>query len=211
MSKKTVEIVCVLDRSGSMAGLEKDVIGGFNSFIEEQRKVKGKARVTLAIFDTQYTLVYDRIKLKNVPELTSEVYWPRGGTALNDAIGTTIANLKKGSKGIFLIQTDGEENASQEYTNDSIKRLVSKKEKKGWNFIYLGADIDAFGEGMSRGFGNTVGYAKTVVGNKDMYGAVSAMAFTTRTMVEEGVKNYDVMANVDKTKLDVTETDSASA
>lgn len=204
MSKKTVDIVCVLDRSGSMDHLAKEVIGGFNSFINEQRKVKGKARVTLVLFDTEYKMVYDRIKLKHVPELTSDVYWARGMTALNDAIGKTIVNLKKKSKGIFLIQTDGGENASREFTNDSVKRLVNKKEKKGWSFVYLGADIDAFGEGMSRGFGNTVQYGATVKGTNDMYSAVSTMAFNTRSAVMADV-DVDLMANVDTEELKVTE------
>jgi len=201
---KTTDIVCVLDRSGSMYGSERDVIGGFNAFIEDQKKVKGKVRVTLVLFDHEYELVYNRIKLKNVPVLTELEYFPRGSTSLNDAIGTTIANLKKGAKGIFLIQTDGMENTSREYTNDSVKELVAKKENKGWEFVYLGAEIDAFSEGNSRGFGNTVTYSKSAESTNDMYGAVSVMSFATRTAIQED-SVPDIMASVNKDKLQVSE------
>lgn len=145
------EIICILDRSGSMGSIATETIGGFNNFIDEQKKVEGKARVTLVQFDNVYEVVYEGIKLKNVPVLDSDTFKPRGMTALFDAIGKTLTNQQKriddekwADKVIILILTDGEENASQEYNEQSVKVLTKEAQDKEWSFIYLGANQDSF-------------------------------------------------------------------
>ena len=162
MSKKT-EIVCVLDRSGSMSGIINDAIGGFNSFIEEQQKIDGEASVTIALFDHEYKLLKDNVDLKKIKLLTKDDWIPRGTTALYDAIGKTIMTVKERHKKmkkkdrpkvIFCIVTDGLENDSKEYDNKTILNLINKqKEKKKWGFIYLAANQDAFAVGSSLGIG----------------------------------------------------------
>lgn len=137
-----LEIVAVLDRSGSMVGKENDVIGGFNSFLAEQQKLKSKAKLTLVLFDDIYEVVHDSVPLEKVEPLTSSVYYTRGCTALLDAVGKALSGRSK--KGIAFVFTDGHENASCEYSKDKIKKLVAKREKKGWEVHFIGADIDSF-------------------------------------------------------------------
>jgi hypothetical protein len=134
-----------------MGSIATETIGGFNNFIDEQKKVEGKARVTLVQFDNVYEVVYEGIKLKNVPVLDSDTFKPRGMTALFDAIGKTLTNQQKriddekwADKVIVLILTDGEENASQEYNEQSVKVLTKEAQDKEWSFIYLGANQDSF-------------------------------------------------------------------
>ncbi len=150
----TTEMVFILDKSGSMHGLEKDTIGGFNSMLKKQKKEKGEAFVTTVLFNNEYKIIHDRLRIKNVPEMTGNDYQVRGSTALVDAIGKTIrhiANIHKYSRRedvpgntIFVIITDGMENASREFTSDEVKQMVEhEKQKYGWEFIFLGANIDA--------------------------------------------------------------------
>lgn len=202
---KTVEIVCVLDRSASMGGMVNEVIGGFNNFVAEQKKEKGKAKLTLVLFDDQYELVHDRVKIKDVPELTQDVYFTRGMTALYDAIGKTMANIKPKNDGIFLVQTDGQENASQEFDNAMVKKLIKKRKKKGWQFVFLGADMDAMNAGGSVGFDNTIAYGNNVKGNASMYSTLSVMTSSVRGASHDGlaVADMDVFADVDDENLDI--------
>lgn len=144
--KKQVEIICVLDRSGSMHNIMDEAIAALNSFIDDQKKIPGKASFTLVAFDDQYDVILDKIKLKKVRPITKEMVAPRGMTALNDAIGKTIAGVNSDDV-VLLIQTDGQENASQEYTIDMVKELIAKKEKQGWDISFIGAGIDAFASG----------------------------------------------------------------
>lgn len=148
------EMVFILDRSGSMYGLEKDTIGGFNSMLGKQKNQDGDAFVTTVLFDHEYKIVHDRLAVNEVPEMTANDYQVRGSTALIDAIGKTIrhiANIHKYARKedvpehtIFVIITDGMENASHEYTSDMVKKMVEKeKSEYGWEFIFLGANIDA--------------------------------------------------------------------
>jgi uncharacterized protein YegL len=169
MSKKITHIVSVLDRSGSMKHLVDEVIGSFNNFVEEQKKLDGKAELTLVVFDENYEVIYDRVDIQKVEPLTTEQYYARGMTALNDAIGNTIETFKKKKNVIFLVQTDGHENSSHKFTNSDIKKLVEDKQSKGWEFVFFGANIDAFAEGNCRGFKNTQGFMATVKGVKDSY------------------------------------------
>lgn len=145
------EILCILDRSGSMTTIKNDTIGGFNSFIKDQKEVEGEARLTLAQFDGQYEIVYQGLDIQEVPNLDSTVFVPRGSTALLDAIGKTLTEQKAriqkdawADKVIVVILTDGEENSSREYNFDTIKTLTQSAQNEQWSFIYLGANQDAF-------------------------------------------------------------------
>lgn len=148
------EMVFILDRSGSMHGLEKDTIGGFNSMLGKQKNEKGEAFVTTVLFDNEYKIIHDRLRIQDVPEMTEREYYVGGCTALVDAIGKTIRHIvnihKYGRKEdvpentIFVIITDGMENASHEFTSDKVRQMVEhEKQKYGWEFIFLGANIDA--------------------------------------------------------------------
>lgn len=148
------ELVFILDRSGSMAGLEKDTIGGFNAMLEKQRKEPGDAVVSTVLFDTRVEVIHDRVALADVPDLTDLEYYVRGCTALLDAVGGAIhhiGNVHKYArredvpgKTLFIITTDGMENASRRYTYDKVRRMIEhEKEKYGWEFLFLGANIDA--------------------------------------------------------------------
>jgi uncharacterized protein YegL len=154
MKKDLVEMVFILDRSGSMEGLEKDTIGGFNSMINKQKKIPGEALVSTVLFDDAYEVLHNRKSIKEVPSLTHEEYFVRGSTALLDAIGRSLKKMisvyrklkdeEKPEKTIFVITTDGMENASREFTSTQIKQMIEKqKEKYQWEFIFLGANIDA--------------------------------------------------------------------
>ncbi len=148
------ELVFILDKSGSMAGLEADTIGGYNSMLEKQQKEPGEAVVTTVLFDNEYELLHDRINIKGIAPITEKEYFVGGTTALLDAIGKTInkiANAQKhtseslrADKVLFVITTDGMENASREYSYDKMKKMIEmQKEKSDWEFIFLGANIDA--------------------------------------------------------------------
>lgn len=142
-----LHVVSILDRSGSMGGTEKEVIGAYNAFIEDQKKIAKekdiKIKTTLILFDNQYEEVYSKIPVDETPELTDEVYRVRGMTAYFDAIGKTIAAFEGKKKVIFFIETDGQENASREFNETTIKTLVEKKKEDGWDFNFVGADLDA--------------------------------------------------------------------
>ncbi len=148
--KEKVEIVFILDRSGSMGGLEEDTIGGYNSFIKSKKNLD--AKLTTVLFDNKIEILHDRVDIKEVKNLTNKDYYVRGSTALMDAIGFTINKISKESKDrkvIFVITTDGLENASVEYSKSKIKRMIQKR--KDWEFLYLGANIDSYGEANSIG------------------------------------------------------------
>ncbi len=161
MGSNLTEIVFILDRSGSMAGLESDVIGGFNSFIENQSKMDGRVIVTVVLFDHEYELLWNGIKAEKV-RLTSNEYYVRGCTALLDAVGKTILDVERRlsmqpeeqrpGKVIFVITTDGLENASREFSYEKVKGLIKhQQERYGWEFVFLGANIDVAKEADSLG------------------------------------------------------------
>lgn len=167
MKKNLTELVFILDKSGSMSGLEKDTIGGFNSMLEKQKNVDGECRITTVLFDNSYELLHDRVDIKAVGKITEKEYYVGGSTALLDAIGRTIkkivsvqkntADEYRADKVMFVIITDGEENASREYSSDKVKKMIEKEKKKyGWEFVFLGANINAvetagrFGIGADR-------------------------------------------------------------
>jgi uncharacterized protein YegL len=154
VKKGLTELVFVLDKSGSMSGLEADTIGGYNSMLAKQKAVDGECYITTALFDNNYELLHDRIDIKAVRPITDKEYQVGGSTALLDAIGRTISKIGnaqkhtakdyRAEKVMFVIITDGEENSSREYTTDKIKTLIERqKTEYGWEFIFLGANIDA--------------------------------------------------------------------
>ena len=148
------ELVFILDKSGSMHGLEQDTIGGFNSMLQKQKELDGECRITTVLFDNRYELLHDRIDIRAVSPMTEKEYQVGGTTALLDAIGRTVQKLVSVQKNtakeyradrvLFVIITDGQENASQEYSSDKVKGLIQlEKEKYGWEFVFLGANLDA--------------------------------------------------------------------
>ena len=154
MKKDLTELVFILDRSGSMSGLEKDTIGGLNSMLAKQKSEPGDALVTTVLFDHDYEMLHDREKIKNVDEISEQEYFVRGSTALLDAMGRTINYIGKSisdtgeddhpGKVIFVIITDGMENSSHEFSKAKVKRMVEhQKTKYSWEFVFLGANIDA--------------------------------------------------------------------
>ncbi|SFS82834.1 VWA domain-containing protein [Paenibacillus sp. 453mf] len=154
MKKRLTELVFILDKSGSMGGLEKDTIGGYNSMLAKQQAVEGECHMTTVLFDNNYELLHDRIDIKAVSPITEKEYCVGGMTALLDAIGRTIHKIgnaqkhtsddSRAEKVMFVIITDGEENSSREYSSEQIKAQIKcQKTKYGWEFIFLGANIDA--------------------------------------------------------------------
>jgi uncharacterized protein YegL len=154
MKANLTELVFILDRSGSMAGLESDTIGGFNSMLDKQKKEAGHAFVTTVLFDHDYELLHDRINIKNVHDMTEKEYFVRGSTALLDAMGRTINYTGKAisdtpeedqpDKVIFVIITDGMENSSSEYSKAKVKAMIERQKNEfSWEFVFLGANIDA--------------------------------------------------------------------
>lgn len=181
------ELVFILDRSGSMAGLEGDTIGDFNAMIQKQKKEDGKAYVSTILFDNVSEVLHDRIELNDVPKMTGKDYTVRGCTALIDAIGGAIrhiGNIHKYARPedvpthtMFIITTDGQENASQRYNSDEVKKMIERqKEKYGWEFLFIGANIDAVETAARFGIGRNraVNYSADSKGTQVLYETLSA-------------------------------------
>ncbi len=186
MKNNITELVFILDRSGSMAGLESDTIGGFNSMIEKQKKQDGECYVSTVLFDSESEVIHDRVKLSDVPRMTDNDYTVRGCTALIDALGGAIhhiGNIHKyarpedvPTRTMFVITTDGLENASRRYTSEDVKRMIEKrKERDGWEFLFIGANIDAVETAARYGIGKdrAVNYNADGKGTKILYQSVS--------------------------------------
>ena len=182
MGNNITEIVFILDRSGSMAGMESDTIGGFNSIIESQKKLDGKAYVSTVLFDNECEVLHDRVELKNIEPMNDQQYYVRGCTALMDAIGGAIhhiGNVHKYArkedvpeKTIFFITTDGMENASRKYDSRRVKEMVRRQEEKyGWEFVFVAANIDAVETAAHIGIRRerAANYQQTKEGTRAMY------------------------------------------
>lgn len=193
-TNEKTHIICVLDRSGSMSNIMEDSIGGFNTFLKQQRELPDAATITVALFDDKYELLYDNVDIKKVKNITSSEWYPRGTTALYDAICKTInadkANISKmrkkdrPNKVLVCVVTDGYENASVENNIDDTKKLIKECEKNDWNFIYLAANQDAFDVGSSFGisYGNTYTYTSTADGVSNMSMTLNSAAVNYRGM-----------------------------
>ena len=186
MKNNVTELVFILDRSGSMSGLEKDTIGGFNAMIEKQKKLDGKCYVSTVLFDNVSEVVHDRNDLESIKLMTEDDYYVKGCTALLDAIGGEIrhiGNIHKYARPedvpahtMFVITTDGMENASHNFTSDEVKKMIERqKEKYGWEFIFVAANIDAVETAKSFGISEdrAVNYHADKQGTACVYSAVS--------------------------------------
>lgn len=193
MKRNLTELVFILDRSGSMAGLERDTIGGFNSMLEKQKKTEGDAVVTTVLFDSEYELLHDRADMRGIAPLTDRDYMVGGCTALLDAMGRTIHKVKKAranvlpgfrpQKTLFVIITDGEENASHEYTASQIRKLVEQQKEEGWEFVFLGANIDAITAAGRIGIdaSRAVDYRADSTGTRTNFDALSGLVDKVRS------------------------------
>lgn len=192
-TNEKTHIICILDRSGSMSSIMSDSIGGFNTFLKKQKELPDEATITVALFDDQYELLYDNIDIKKAEELTSAEWFPRGMTALYDAIGKTINTEKRNfeklgneapAKVLCVVVTDGEENSSREYRIDDIKKLIKDCETDDWNFMYLAANQDAFavGGGFGISYGNTYNYTATTDGVLNMSNTLNDASISYRSM-----------------------------
>lgn len=193
MRKNLTEIVFILDRSGSMSGLEADTIGGFNSMIEKQKKTDGEAVVSTVLFDNACEVIHDRADIRDIQPMTEKDYTVRGCTALLDAIGSAIhhiGNIHKYARPedvpehtLFIITTDGMENASHFYTSDRVKQMIEReKTKYGWEFLFLGANIDAVETARHIGIGadRAVNYHSDSAGQQLNYEVLSEAITTVR-------------------------------
>jgi len=179
---KTTHIIAILDRSGSMSSLASEVITNFNKFLKEQQAVPGKAKLTLATFDDEYRLVHDRVPLQEVQPITEAEYSIGGMTAMFDGVGKTLSKLQDKKRAIVFIHTDGHENASKEYTKEGVKKLVDGK-KDDWQFIFVGADIDAAsaGSGMGINIADTIQTTRSVGDLADTYSNFVSCSTAYRT------------------------------
>ena len=186
MKKNLTELVFILDRSGSMAGLEADTIGGFNAMIEKQRNEPGEAFVSTVLFDHCSEVIHDRVSLSKLPKLTEKDYYVRGCTALLDAVGSAISHIgnvhkyareeDRPEKTLFVITTDGMENTSRRYGYDQVRQLITRQQEKyGWEFLFLGANIDAAREAARFGIreDRAANYHADTLGTAVIYDAVS--------------------------------------
>ena len=179
MTGKLTEMVFIVDRSGSMSGLESDTIGGFNSMIEKQKK-EGDGIVFTVLFSNDIEILHDRVNLKDVGKMASEEYYVTGSTALLDAVGGTIDRIKRTQTSqlenvpdvtLFIIITDGMENSSREYSYKKVKGMIEKQKEEGWDFLFLGANIDVAEEADRLGIGrtNAIEYECHSEGISEMY------------------------------------------
>ena len=193
MKKNLTEIVFILDRSGSMSGLEDDTIGGFNSMIRKQKAEDGEALVSTVLFDNYTEVIHDRVDIQKIQPMTHKDYYVRGCTALLDAVGKAIHHIgnvhkyareeDRPEKTLFVITTDGMENASREYSYDRVKKMIQhEQEKYGWEFIFLGANIDATKEAARFGIteDRAVNYHADCQGTAVIYEAVSEAVCNVR-------------------------------
>lgn len=200
MKKDLTELVFILDRSGSMSGLETDTIGGYNSMLQKQKDEKGSAHITTVLFDNRIEMLHDRMPINAVEPLTQKEYYVRGSTALLDAVGSTIDRLnkiiaatpddEKPEKVIFVITTDGFENSSREYTYPNVKKMIESQQKElNWEFIFLGANMDAVSEAKKLGISadrsatfvnDSVGIAKNYEAVSQAVSSMRSAAFGTR-------------------------------
>jgi uncharacterized protein YegL len=199
------ELIFILDRSGSMGGLESDTVGGFNAMLAKQKAQPGECRLTTVLFDNDYEILHDRIDIQAVSPITEAEYFVRGQTALLDAIGRTIGKITgvqkqtaaeyRAEKILFMITTDGLENASREFTAEKVKAMIEERKSQGWEFVFLGANIDAvetaaaFGIGEDRAFD----YLADGIGTEVGFAAMSEAATSMRSKGKLHMKAFSAI------------------
>ncbi|MDO5811231.1 MAG: VWA domain-containing protein [Methanobrevibacter sp.] len=174
---ETLDLIFLIDRSGSMYGFEEDTIGGFNSFIDNEKTKNNSAKVTTILFDHEYQMLYKRMPIQDVKKLTRKEYSVRGSTALLDAIGKTIVTLDKeiGNKVLFVIMTDGMENSSVEFSKSQITSMIKNH---SWEFLFIGADIDSYSQARNIGIkkSRVANYEKSKRGVEKLYTSITCAA-----------------------------------
>ena len=209
MKQELTEIIFILDRSGSMAGLQQDTIGGYNNFLHTQRQVPGEAKVTTILFDDKYEVLHNGLDINKIRPITNREYFARGSTALLDAVGKTINNVgarfsntdenDRPEKVIVVITTDGMENASREFTYERISQMIThQQEKYNWEFLFLGANIDAAKEAASLGIrdGRSSNYEASAGGTAALFNVLSNSIASYRFA---GKIEKDWQKDIDKT------------
>ena len=207
------ELVFILDRSGSMSGLERDTIGGFNSMLEKQRKEPGDAVISTVLFDNETEVIHDRAAIADVPNLTDKEYYVRGCTALLDAVGGAIHHIGNVHKydrkedlpenTLFIITTDGMENASHRYTYDKVRYMIERqKERYGWEFLFLGANIDAAAEARRFGIDESmaVNYHCDKIGTALNYEVISEAISSVRACAAPLTADWKKKIDIDYKK-----------
>ena len=186
------ELVFIIDRSGSMSGLESDTIGGFNSLVKKQKKEDGQCYVSTVLFSDRSEVIHDRVSISDIKEMTEDDYCPNGCTALIDAIGGAIKHISSVHRYIcpedvpehtmFVITTDGLENSSHKYSSKEVKKMVREKEKEGWEFLFIGANIDSVETAQSFGISSdrAVNYHADSKGTEILYESVCAQVSNVR-------------------------------
>jgi uncharacterized protein with von Willebrand factor type A (vWA) domain len=173
-----VEIVAILDRSGSMYSIHDDSIGGFNSFLSAQKEIKSPANISVVLFDNRLTVLYDDVDIQKAKPLDKQSYSLGGATAMNDAIGWSLNRMftKNPAKAIVCILTDGQENASKEFTTPQVKQMIEKAQGKGWQVVFLAANQDAFATGARYGINlNTISnFEASAIGTQTAYKGMTA-------------------------------------
>lgn len=224
MKKDLCELIVILDESGSMGSLTNDTIGGFNTFLETHQKLPGEALLTLVKFNTDYKIVHNGVDVRSVKPLDKTTYTPGGMTALLDAVGRAIDEVgkrydglkkkEKPGKVIFLIVTDGEENSSKEYKIETVKeKTKTRQEKNEWEFIFMGANQDAWQTGGSMGFANNVNYVANDI-NKTMksaaYYSSNSRMYSTKTSLDNfNLTEEELNKELDNISKDVDKTDNS--
>ena len=193
MNKDLTEVVFIIDESGSMYGLEKDTVGGFNSTVDKQKKLKGECLVSTVMFNTRSRVIHDRVNIKSIEKMTDNDYRPSGSTALIDALGDSIRHIKMvhryireedvPSKTMFVITTDGMENASRKYSLSEVKKMIEERKENGWEFVFLAANIDASETARSYGIDADccVDYVNDAEGNAIKYACMCEAITSVRT------------------------------
>jgi uncharacterized protein YegL len=199
MKTGLTEIACILDRSGSMGNIIDEAIGGLNKFLDDQKAEDGDANITIALFDDHYDVIYDNVDIQTIPQITRDMYNPRGMTALYDAIGLTMTSIGKRlaktaeedrpEKVMIVILTDGQENSSCEYSASKIADMIKHQEETySWAFVYLASNVDAMATGSAFGMRsiNTLSFTSTTEGTKSAFDNMSLYSKSFRSMSKGG-------------------------